>query len=129
MSFLESLNLARERIASAEAVLIGAGAGLSTTAGLQYGGERFVQDDGWYEGRDRYAQFLKDTKDASLYSPQLMKATHHQGKKCRHRRWHHGEQCHGKLWQRREPNQSPEHEPEKAPSPGPKPGEGIQERV
>ena len=83
MSFLESLNLARERIASAEAVLIGAGAGLSTTAGLQYGGERFVQDDGWYEGRDRYAQFLKDTKDASLYSPQLMNAARQHGARSR----------------------------------------------
>lgn len=38
---LEKLSKLKEAIESAEAVIIGAGAGLSTSAGLVYDGERF----------------------------------------------------------------------------------------
>ncbi len=63
MTFSESLSLARERIASAEAVLIGAGAGLSTAAGLQYGGERFLRL--FPEYAKKYG--LKDMYSAGFY--------------------------------------------------------------
>ena len=37
----EELAVLREKLAQADAVLVGAGAGLSTAAGLTYGGTRF----------------------------------------------------------------------------------------
>lgn len=40
-SFSEKLNLLKETIRSADSVVIGAGAGLSTSAGFEYTGERF----------------------------------------------------------------------------------------
>lgn len=40
-NYSDNINLLKEKIEAADAVLIGAGAGLSTSAGLTYSGERF----------------------------------------------------------------------------------------
>jgi NAD-dependent SIR2 family protein deacetylase len=42
-SFSQSAERIAEAIGGADAVLVGAGAGLSTAAGLSYGGKRFEQ--------------------------------------------------------------------------------------
>ncbi len=42
--FLEQINAVHEKITRADALVIGAGAGLSTSAGLDYGGERFKKN-------------------------------------------------------------------------------------
>ena len=39
--YWQKISEIRERLADADAVLVGAGAGLSTAAGMEYGGERF----------------------------------------------------------------------------------------
>ena len=43
VSYEEKLKYLKEKISSADAILIGAGAGLSTSAGLTYSGERFTK--------------------------------------------------------------------------------------
>ena len=48
----DSINKLRKEIQTADAIVIGAGAGLSTSAGLTYSGERF--DRYFFDFRDRY---------------------------------------------------------------------------
>ena len=42
-SYLEQINKLKSELVSAEAVVIGTGAGLSTSAGFTYSGERFLK--------------------------------------------------------------------------------------
>lgn len=42
-NYSEQINKLKAALANADAVLIGAGAGLSASAGLTYGGERFFK--------------------------------------------------------------------------------------
>ena len=44
MSFNERIAQAKERIANADAIVIGAGAGLSAAAGLDYAGPKFQKE-------------------------------------------------------------------------------------
>lgn len=55
----DAIERAREILASADRVLIGAGAGLSTAAGLAYGGERFAQ---------HFAPFIERYGMTDMYS-------------------------------------------------------------
>lgn len=55
--------VAKEMIASADHILIGAGAGLSTAAGLEYGGKRFLEH--FSDFREKYG--ITDMYSASFY--------------------------------------------------------------
>ena len=52
MSYEEQIKQAADMVKEADAVLIGAGAGLSTASGLNYGGKRF--NDNFGEFIDKY---------------------------------------------------------------------------
>lgn len=62
---LEKINKLKEALENAETVLVGAGAGLSTSAGLTYSGRRFHELFGDFEAkygiRDMYSGRLKNT--------------------------------------------------------------------
>lgn len=58
-NFLTNIALAKEKIASADAILVGAGAGLSTAAGLIYDGEDF---------RKNFADFIAKYHFPDLYN-------------------------------------------------------------
>ena len=51
MSFNERIAQAKERIANADAIVIGAGAGLSAAAGLDYAGPKFQKEFSDYIAR------------------------------------------------------------------------------
>ena len=55
----ERIGLARERLAGADRVIIGGGAGLSAAAGLTYSGERFAQN---------FADFIRKYGMTDMYS-------------------------------------------------------------
>ncbi len=67
----EQITKLKQIMADADAVVIGAGSGLSVAAGLSYSGERFqtnfkefcdttfVQDAGWYAASNRYEDFIR----------------------------------------------------------------------
>ena len=59
MSFEEKISVLREQLASADAVVIGAGSGLSTAAGYTYSGDRFrkyfADFEAKYGFRDMYS--------------------------------------------------------------------------
>ena len=57
-NFLTNIALAKEKIASTDAILVGAGAGLSTAAGLIYDGEEF---------RKNFADFIAKYHFPNLY--------------------------------------------------------------
>ena len=46
-NYSNSIEKLREILEDADAVVIGAGSGLSTSAGLTYSGERFEKSPGW----------------------------------------------------------------------------------
>ncbi len=61
--YTREINLLREQLESAEAIVIGAGAGLSTAAGLTYSGERFYRY--FTEFHEKYG--IKDMYSAGFY--------------------------------------------------------------
>ena len=66
MSYEEQIEQAADMVKEADAVLIGAGAGLSTAAGLNYGGKRFKNNFG--EFIDKYgSMYMKDMYSAGFY--------------------------------------------------------------
>lgn len=60
--FSECVDRIADAISGADAVLVGAGAGLSTAAGFSYAGKRcddtFVEDANWHAAARRYDEFL-----------------------------------------------------------------------
>lgn len=58
MNYLDSLSLAKKKIAEADAILVGAGAGLSTAAGLVYDGE---------DWKKNFADFIAKYHFPNLY--------------------------------------------------------------
>ena len=46
-NYSNNIEKLKEILADADAVVIGAGSGLSTSAGLTYSGERFEKSPGW----------------------------------------------------------------------------------
>lgn len=66
MPYEDQIKRAAEMIKDADTVLIGAGAGLSTAAGLNYGGKRF--NDNFGEFIKRYgSMYMKDMYSAGFY--------------------------------------------------------------
>lgn len=64
--YREPIKHAARMIEEADAVLIGAGAGLSTAAGLVYGGKRFT--DNFQEYIDKYGRmYMTDMYAAGFY--------------------------------------------------------------
>ncbi|MCH5296733.1 MAG: Sir2 silent information regulator family NAD-dependent deacetylase [Ruminococcus sp.] len=63
MSYSEKIALLKEKIDNADAVLIGAGAGLSTSAGFTYSGERFEKN--FSDFREKYG--FQDMYSGSFY--------------------------------------------------------------
>lgn len=62
----EQTAAAAEMIKNADAVLIGAGAGLSTAAGLEYGGKRFTEN--FSEFIEKYgSEYMRDMYSAGFY--------------------------------------------------------------
>lgn len=62
----EQIKEAANRLVEADAVLIGAGAGMSTAAGLNYGGKRFT--DNFSEFIEKYGKmYMKDMYTAGFY--------------------------------------------------------------
>ncbi len=59
----EQIDILRKEIETADAILIGAGAGLSTAAGLTYSGERF--DKYFFDFRDKYG--IRDIYSGGFY--------------------------------------------------------------
>lgn len=59
----EQLKMLKDEIGTADAILIGAGAGLSTAAGLTYSGERF--DKYFFDFRDKYG--IRDIYSGGFY--------------------------------------------------------------
>ncbi len=57
--YWQKISEIRERLADADAVLVGAGAGLSTAAGMEYGGERF---------ENYFSDFHKEYGFSDMYS-------------------------------------------------------------
>lgn len=65
-SYEEQIKRAAELIGNAEAVIIGAGAGASTAAGIQYGGKRFTEN--FNEFIKKYgSQYMTDMYAAGFY--------------------------------------------------------------
>lgn len=62
-NYSDNINLLKEKIETADAILIGAGAGMSTSSGLTYSGERF--DKHFSDFRDKYG--IKDMYSGSFY--------------------------------------------------------------
>lgn len=62
-NYSDNINLLKEKIEAADAVLIGAGAGLSTSAGLTYSGERF--DKYFLDFKEKYG--IKDMYSGGFY--------------------------------------------------------------
>ena len=62
-SFSDNINLLKEKIKAADAILIGAGAGLSTSAGLTYSGERF--DKYFSDFKEKYG--IEDMYSGGFY--------------------------------------------------------------
>lgn len=62
-SFSDNINLLKEKIEAADAILIGAGAGLSTSAGLTYSGERF--DKYFSDFKEKYG--IEDMYSGGFY--------------------------------------------------------------
>lgn len=74
-AYEDQIDRAAENIRNADCVIIGAGAGASTAAGIQYGGNMamnlrcdnyFVEDEAWHEAADRYAGFVEQNKDKKV---------------------------------------------------------------
>lgn len=66
MPYEEQIKRAADMVKEADAVLIGAGAGLSTASGLNYGGKRF--NDNFGEFIDKYGSlYMKDMYSAGFY--------------------------------------------------------------
>lgn len=66
MSYMEQTAHAAKMIEQADAILIGAGAGLSTAAGLSYGGKRFT--DNFAEFIEKYGRmYMRDMYSAGFY--------------------------------------------------------------
>ena len=65
-SFSDNVNLLKEKMKAADTILIGAGAGLSTSAGLTYSGERF----------DKYFSDFKEK-----YGIEIVKIQHNEDSK------------------------------------------------
>ena len=66
MSYEEQIKQAADMVKEEDAVLIGAGAGLSTASGLNYGGKRF--NDNFGEFIDKYGSvYMKDMYSAGFY--------------------------------------------------------------
>ena len=66
ISYVKQISHAADMIDTADAILIGAGAGLSTAAGLQYGGKRFT--DNFEEFIDKYGSMnMRDMYSAGFY--------------------------------------------------------------
>lgn len=66
MSYEEQIKQAADMVKEADTVLIGAGAGLSTASGLNYGGKRF--NDNFGEFIDKYgSMYMKDMYSAGFY--------------------------------------------------------------
>lgn len=63
MSYLEQINRLKEEINTADAIIIGAGAGLSTSAGLTYSGERFMRY--FYDFHNKYG--ISDMYSGGFY--------------------------------------------------------------
>lgn len=63
MSYLEQINRLKEEINTADAIIIGAGAGLSTSAGLTYSGERFMRY--FYDFHSKYG--ISDMYSGGFY--------------------------------------------------------------
>jgi len=61
--YWDSLKKLKEQIENADAIIIGAGAGLSTSAGLEYGGKRFY--DNFSDFAEKYG--LQDMYSAGFY--------------------------------------------------------------
>lgn len=65
-SYEEQIERAANMLKQADAVLIGAGAGLSTAAGLSYGGKRFIDNFG--EFIEKYGKmYMRDMYSAGFY--------------------------------------------------------------
>ena len=65
-TYENQINAAAEYIKNAAVVLIGAGAGASTAAGIQYGGKRFKDNFG--EFIDKYgSEYITDMYSAGFY--------------------------------------------------------------
>ena len=62
-SFSDNINLLKEKIETADSILIGAGAGLSASAGLTYSGERF--DKYFSDFKEKYG--IKDMYSGGFY--------------------------------------------------------------
>ena len=58
-NYIEEINQIKEKILSCDAVIIGAGAGLSTSAGLYYSGERFEEN---------FKDFIEEYNLTDMYS-------------------------------------------------------------
>lgn len=58
-NYLDNINLLKEKINTAQAIVIGAGSGLSAAAGLTYSGERFTKN---------FAPFIKKYDLQNMYS-------------------------------------------------------------
>lgn len=66
MSYEEQIQRAADMVREADTVLIGAGAGLSTAAGLNYGGKRF--NDNFREFIEKYgSMYMKDMYSSGFY--------------------------------------------------------------
>ena len=61
--YWDNLKKLKEQIENADAIIIGAGAGLSTSAGLEYGGKRFY--DNFSDFAEKYG--LQDMYSAGFY--------------------------------------------------------------
>lgn len=71
--YSEQIERLKQALSDADAVVIGAGAGLSTAAGFSYGGERFKKHFSDFE--EKYA-FGTCTPAASTPSPLLRNSGH-----------------------------------------------------
>lgn len=61
-NYSDSINKLKEKIEDADAVLIGAGAGLSTLRA----DDKFVEDEGWHIAAERYQNFLRTRQNQKI---------------------------------------------------------------
>ncbi len=66
-TYSQELSKLKKALADCSALVIGAGAGLSTSSGFVYDGGRFVEDEGWHRAAQRYEDFLAEHTGKVLF--------------------------------------------------------------